>query len=235
MTTTSQPLVRQRTHPHPYRHPERGLEGVCPIQIAPPSTTSPDCPRTRVALAQRSRRIIDIAEEEGEWVAFPVDPIPYDRVVDRDVILIGLAELWLARLSDPESGEPWIDARQEGVSYIAAHPAKGRMMSYFARPLHVSATWPASTGDKVFLDRVRKLARGGLLHLHPDPRGAGARGTDPLGQSRVYDVALTELGLARLLHLERRLRLHPDVVLRLRTLLLHIGMELLPPSRSEGL
>lgn len=226
MAAARLPLLRQRLHPDPYLHPTKGVAGGFPIQIGPPHADSEVCPWARTAIKRARQRLANLAEEEGEWVSAPMAEIPYDRLVDRDVILLGLAELWLARMSEGPVACPWVDARHDGISYIAAHPAKERLMTYEGKPLRVSPTWPASTGDKVFLDRVRKLQRGGLLAFHPDPIGSQVvRFTGFPG--KVYAVALTELGFARILHLERRMRDHALAGRRLRELLGQIEVPVL--------
>lgn len=214
--------VLQRLHPTPYLK-EGSIEGTFPIQIAPPAWGSPPAPFLLRDLKKSAQRLASFVVEEGEWVCRKVDTIPYDRIVDRDAVMIAIGELWLTKVAESPDAAPHVNARTEGVPYLTAHPAKTALMSYGAKPIKVSVNWPNHAGHKVFLDRVRKLSRGGLLSLQHGPHEILSN--DPVFNYGIsYLCSPTELGLVRLLHLVDRLSSRPPTIRRLRVLLKKVGV-----------
>jgi hypothetical protein len=199
-------VVIQRQHPNPYVPANGWLEGTLPIQFAPPATMADPAPFTPDHLMQVAARVRELAASEGEWVhtIYPGFHIPWDHVVDRDLVLISIADLWFKKVSAGCDKYPYVDVRHEVAAYAANHPAKSRFMDYAAKTSTLGGKWPDYIGHKILLDRTRKLAAGGLIILDQTQ-------TDGDGKMR-YLAGIAKLGLVRLAHLRQRLANFPDWV-----------------------
>ena len=171
---------------------------------SPVAARTPVCDPSPASIHASAADIRRLAACCTQWVGLSDYTPPDQLLIDADVFLLALVDVWLGEACAGRARA--IDVLAV-ASRIAGHPAKQHLCNLYGKPVGTSPLWPDSHvrrkgNHKVLLDRCRKMDAAGLLALERPIS------SDPVsGHRPAYDylVSPRQTGLVRAVHLADRI------------------------------